>query len=313
MSVNNDAMAFLNDAAAIQAIAGLAQDAAGAVDEHALRMESPPHGLPASVPIVIRGGKAPAFESVKKLFEEWRTAPDRRRGTAKVATRASFIDLVCRHKTADSVLFASTLWPSPHIMAIVNYHKIGGDADNADHRIRYEFPLTEEFKLWCEKEANPMGQAEFAHFIEDNIADLSVALESEVAKFEDLFKTKFAIPTDMIALSRGLRVNVEEKVSGHFMTQSGEAEIKFSTEHKGSDGQALIVPGLFMLSLPVFLDGQDVRIPARLRYRIKDGQVVWTYHLYKWRDALRERVVADLAIAQQQTGLPAYEGAPETA
>ena len=299
------------DAEAIKVFAELAADAAGDVQVCDISIVDNV-GLPNTIAAAFRSGKNAGVSSVKALFEEWREKPERRKGTAGVTTLASFIDLVNLHKSEHSALFAKTTWPEPALTAVIDYHS-GKAADNCEHRIKYAFPLTDEFKAWIENNGKALGQFEFAAFVEDRIADMSVAMEPEVEEFEKLFRTKFAIPTEMIDLSRGLRINVEERVTNAFMMQSGEAEIQFSAEHKDSKGAKLVVPGLFMLCLPIFIDGSVVRIPARLRYRVipGEGAIKWTYNLYRWEYWLRQRVQSDFAIAIKQTQLNAFEGAPE--
>lgn len=66
-----------------------------------------------------------------------------------------------------------------------------------------------------------------------------------------------------------------------------------------------------MISVPAFIDGEAVRIPARLRYRIAGGDIKWFYQLYRWQFYLREQVGRDLREAATKTGLPCFEGAPE--
>ncbi|TIO37463.1 MAG: DUF2303 family protein, partial [Mesorhizobium sp.] len=93
-------------------------------------------GLPAGVPVAF-DRKAQAFKSVKGLIEEFRQAPDRRKGTATVETLASFIALVDRHKDENSVLFGKTVWPDPKLTAVLDYDKQGVAARNRSHRIVY--------------------------------------------------------------------------------------------------------------------------------------------------------------------------------
>ena len=308
----NENIYHLGEGEAVKQIIAIAQDASGAIlKPEELKPAAGVHGLPESFPFAVRTGKNPELLSLRKLWEEYRTAPERRDGTARVTTLASFIDLVNRHKDAHSVLFAQTLWPDPALTAVIDYHQTDGAARFGQHRIAYKFPLTREFQAWAQQNQKPMGQAEFAGFVEDRIADLSVALDSEATTYETLFRTKFAVPTDLVELARGLSINVGSKVKNAFRTQSGEAEITFETEHTKANGEPLHVPGLFMLSLPVFVDGGEVRIPARLIYRVEEGKILWSYRLYKWEEALRTRVVNDLNVAAKQTELPAFEGAPE--
>jgi len=296
---------------AIRAVERLAKEAAGGLIAAEIKPPAGAVGLPEAVPVLFKAGANPELVSVAGELAKWRTAPECRQGQAVVTTLSSFIALAVRHKDAHSAIFARTLWPDPALTAVIDYHQTDGAARYGKHRVHYAFPLTEEFKRWVASENKPMSQKEFAEFIEDNIMDLSVAMEAEAKTYEDQFRTKFAVPTDLIALSRGLEVNVGASIKNQVRLQSGEMSVRFDTTHTGADGQPLVIPGLFMLSLRAFIDGSEVRIPARLRYRPKDGGVVWFYQLYKWQDALRDRVVADAAVAQQQTGLPLYEGAPE--
>lgn len=300
------------DAEAIKVFADLAQKAAGKMTFAEIKPPEGSVGLPDSVLVGLIDGQSPKMLPLREAFDAWRRKPERRTGVAKTTTLASFIDLVELHKGDNSALFAKTTWPEPSLTAVIDYHS-KEEADNCAHRIHYAFPLTDEFKAWIGGNGKPFNQIDFATFVEDRIADMSAPMDGEIAEYEKLFRSKFALPTEMIDLSRGLRVNVEERVTNAFMMQSGESELQFSTEHRDSKGEKLVVPGLFMLCLPVFIDGSVVRIPARLRYRVVPGEgtILWSYNLYRWEVLLRERVSSDFAIAAKQTGLPSFEGAPE--
>ena len=296
---------------AVRAIETLAKSATAKFVATSLTPPSDAPGLPKVVPAYLREGPAPVIVGYRDELEKWRFAPERRKGTAKVTTLAAFIGLTARHKDEHSALFARTQWPGPSLTSVIDYHQTDAVARFGEHRVVYEFPLTPEFQTWIKYNQKELGQGAFAEFIEENIADLSVAMPGEVEQFEKLFKVKFAVPTDLIELSRGLEIVADSRVKNVVRLQSGEAQIAFDTTHKGANGEPLNVPGLFLLSLRVFVDGSEVRIPARLRYRLRDGAIFWAYSLYKWEDALRSRVVSDAAIAAQQTALPLYEGAPE--
>ncbi|WP_428978554.1 hypothetical protein [Chenggangzhangella methanolivorans] len=66
-----------------------------------------------------------------------------------------------------------------------------------------------------------------------------------------------------------------------------------------------------MVAVPAFVDGEAVRIPARLRYRLGGGDIKWFYQLYRWEFWLREQVQNDLERAGKETALPTFEGVPE--
>lgn len=267
-------------------------------------------GLPASVPVAF-DRKAQAFRSVKSLVEDFRNAPDRRKGTATVDTLDSFISLVNRHKDERSALFGRCVWPDPKLTAVIDYDDAAGEARNRQHRIVYAFPLTEEFKTWVEMNAKPMPQDVFAAFLEEHSAELSSPTDGERSEYERLFNEKMATPSEVVALSRHLEVFVAARVKNGIRLQTGERTVEFTEEHQNSKGEAVVIPGIFMVSVPAFIDGDPVRIPARLRYRIVSGDIKWFYQLYRWEFYLREQVGYDLKTAATETDLPAFEGAPE--
>jgi len=268
-------------------------------------------GLPDKVPLVIDTRPGGTVGMLANILENYRQRPARRKGIAKVTTLASFIDLANRHKSEHSALFASTRWPGPSLTAVINYHELQGTPANLDHRVVYDFPITDEMKAWIEFNGNLLEQAKFAEFLEEHAAELAAPLQAEVNEYERLFKERFATPNHLIALSRNLEVYVGAKVKRGERLQSGERTVEFVEEHTNGKGEKVEIPGIFMVSVPAFLDGDPVRIPARLRYRIAGGSIHWGYQLYRWEYWLRNQVQTDLLRAAEKTGLPAFEGDPE--
>jgi hypothetical protein len=120
-----------------------------------------------------------------------------------------------------------------------------------------------------------------------------------------------ATPSELIMLSRHLEVFVSAKAKQGVRLQTGERVVEFTEEHQNAKGEKIVIPGIFIVSVPAFVDGDAVRIPARLRYRISGGEIKWFYQLYRWETYLREQVGYDLKEAAKKTDLPAFEGAPE--
>lgn len=263
--------------------------------------------------------------SLKALIEEFRQRPAQRTGKATAQTLASFIALTVRHMDDDSAVFADMTWTAPKFTAVIDYHRrameehgeavadIGHEPRWLKHTIGYTFPLGEDWKLWVEQNGKPMKQGDFAAFIEDRIADLSAATDSEKDELEYLFKCKIADPFEVLQLSRGLSISVDAKVTRAQNLTTGEAEIQYSEVHNDSGGQKLTVPGLFMVALPVFYGGAPVRLPARLRYRVSGGNIVWFFQLWRPDVYVTEQIRKDRDAVAVETGLPVYEGAPEEA
>ncbi|VTZ49483.1 conserved hypothetical protein [Methylocella tundrae] len=268
-------------------------------------------GIPSKVPALIKYGEKPEIVALDNFFSAHRTAPQRRAGTAEVTTLASFCDLVNRHKDEHSAIFAKTSWPDPSLTALIDYHQTDKTARFGCHRIHYAFPLTDEFKTWMRGNGLAMAQGDFALFLEEHAAELSAPLDAERTEYELLFKERFAAPIEVINLSRNLEIYVGQKIKRAERLQTGERTVVFETQHSDAKGEPVDIPGIFMVSVRAFVDGDPVRIPARLRYRSGGGEIKWSYALYRPEYWLRCQVQDDLATAAALTGLPTFEGAPE--
>lgn len=304
------------EGATVEAVAALAREASAPVVLQ-IPTKGLGRGLPDQVPVLWDRHEQ---KVISLLAEIHAAAPALERvGTSTTTTLSSFCDLVNRHKDDGSVIFAKTDWPEPKLTAVIDYHKGGEthEARHGKHRIVYPFPLTDEFKVWVGSNRKAFKQADFAEFMEEHAAELASPDTYEISTFEPLFKERFGTPAEIIDLSRHLEVNVGAKMKSAVRNASGERQMVFETEHTGVNGEPIDIPGIFIVSVPPFLSGDSepevVRIPARLRYRAVGGEVVWFYQLYRWEFFLRERVQGDLAAAVKQTGLPAFEGAPEMA
>lgn len=269
-------------------------------------------GLPPNVPILIDHRPSGLARGIRDIVESYRTQPERRKGTLKTTTLESFIAAVNRHKDADSVVFAKTSWPQPSLTAVIDYHTAAGGPRWGQHHIGYDFPITPELKAWIENNGKPMQQADFAAFLEEHAAELTAPYDAERIEYERLFKERFALPNELIDLSRSLEVFVNAKVKSANRLQSGERVIEFTEEHMNGKGEKIDIPGLFMTQMRAFVDGDPVQILARLRYRAAAGGVSWFYQLYRWDVALRQRVQNDLLLVAKGTGLQTFEGFPET-
>ena len=266
----------------------------------------------AGVPVAVlpKGNGSSEIQSVKRLVDEWRTSPERRRGVAQAFTLRSFTDLVNRHKDGHSAIFAQIVASEPKLLAVIDYHQTDGEPRFGEHRIAYDYPISDEWRAWRGKDGAVLSQLDFAAFIEDRVAELASPEADECSMYEGLFQTKIALPTELIQLSRGIAVNVDSKVKEIRNLQSGEAQIIYDEVHKDGAGKPLTIPGLFIIQIPMFVGGNVIRIVARLRYRRQEG-MKWFYHLYRWQDAMREHLLHDLAFVSAETELPVFEGKPE--
>lgn len=271
-------------------------------------------GKPIKV-LVAPGGEV---SSVKDLLDEYRTAgPERARGTVVLHDLSSFVQLAIRFRDEGSVIFADRSDPAaPSLTAVFDYSRGNGAPPRfGDHRALYPFPLSDEWKAWTAADKKPMSQAAFAEFLEGRIADVVdplSALETTTEIMESLL-CKFASPARLVDLARSLTVRVESIVANQQNLASGESTLRYDTVHTDERGAPLDVPGAFLISIPVFRSDVRYQLAARLRYRVKEGKVMWWLELYRSAETFDHAFSQACLVATANTTLPLYFGAPEAA
>lgn len=205
------------------------------------------------------------------------------------------------------------------------------------HRAHYDFPLSPEFKAWMAMNGQAMSQGNFAAFLEERALDIEPppvndgwfsgqapapgedASPEERKRFEfmDLLHTMtsrlngtWGGPERLMDLSRGLRVNENNKVASASNLNNGTGSIVFESEHTDEKGEKVDVPNLFLISIPIFKNGPKYLMPVRLRYRAK-GQVTWFYDTYRHDKVFDHAFDEAVTRVANETGLPVFIGQPE--
>lgn len=257
------------------------------------------------------------LQSVEKFIEEMREKPKRRKGTLTAYDLESFVALTNGFKSENSVMFGTTSVTETSFTAalksVLNFDPASPnntEADNGDHVVGYAFPLSNELKVWLGKNKTPFNAKEFAEFLEDNIADLIIP---KVDGFKTQFgdeRPAFASPSKIFELSRGIEVRVDEKVSNYFRNADGSFNLQYTQENKDAAGNALKLPEWFCLGVPVFDGGEVYQIPMRLKFRVKEGQVAWSFDMYRKNDTFNAAFADACDQATKETDLPLFNGSP---
>lgn len=255
------------------------------------------------------------LESAKDLLDDYLERPERRKGTAKLGDLQSFIAHANRFKDTGSALFADPTPTRPSLTSVLDYHQgAGGQPRFGKHRGVYEFPLSDEWKIWTGRASKPMAQAEFGEFLENYVTDvLDPAGAGPTAK--DLAATigcHFASPSKLLELSRGFSVNVGTKVRNAQNLSTGEISVQYQVEHADDAGALLKVPGAFLVGLPVFKAGAPYQLAVRLRYALRDGSVAWRFELHRADRVFDHAFNEACTKATADTDLPLFVGAPES-
>lgn len=272
----------------------------------------------------------PTVQLVDNLDDTRRKdGPLRPRTTLKVHTLAAFLVALDRYYQADrTVVYADTLSGAPSLEAVFDddqlhdgYKKsLDGLSDLEarrplpawrEHRARYEFPLSDEWKAWVGSAGKPMDQATFATWLEDRVLDVvdPIGANDVTRDLAEQLRVTMASASKLLDLSRGLAVKLEETIAQVVLLDSGETQMQWKTEHKDELGERIRVPNGFAIAIPVFVGGPTVEVLVRLRYKAAGGKVAWRVEPVRLRKALEEAVqTAALAVAAHKEGVTVIEG-----
>jgi uncharacterized protein YfdQ (DUF2303 family) len=254
------------------------------------------------------------LESLKRFTDEYLRHPERKRGTAQLKELGSFIDHVNRHKDGSSVIFADPHPERPKLLAVYDYNHPGtGEPRWGEHRAKYGFPLSDEWKAWRAADNQEMPQKKFAAFLEDRIVDLlDPSTATKAAKeLAQQIGCAFGTPGKVLEVSRGLSVVVEAKLADHHTLSSGETQVTYHESHSDTTGKPISVPGAILLGIPVFKGGDRFEIGARLRYRAPASGLVWWFTLYRTDRIFDFAFKEALKKVAEATSLPVLIGKPE--
>lgn len=158
-----------------------------------------------------------------------------------------------------------------------------------------------------------MSQLNFAMFIEQNVLDLAEPpapdKESPALKEIRMRCGGFYAPVNkMVELSKGIAVRADERAVIKHDLNTGEATINFSSEHTDVNGDAVKVPNMFVIVIPVLEGGKAYQLPCRLRYRLNNGSIIWWYEVINLDKAIELAVNEELEAIKEKIGLPVYYG-----
>jgi uncharacterized protein YfdQ (DUF2303 family) len=279
------------------------------VEVHTLA--DPRGGKGALVAVVPTGKK---IEPLEAMLAVGRDKPVRRTGTAKIRDIASFVAHVNAFKDENSAIFVVDDPAEPRMLAIYDYNAKGPIGTTEPrfgaHRAEYLPQISDQWDAWTEMEAKPMLQGDFAAFIEDRIGDIVLVDGDHINEISELLDARVGGPSKLLALSRGLQVSVNSTVGNAVTLATGEVQIQFTETHTDA-GAPITTPNLFFAGIPVFHGGEAYQVPIRIRYRLREGKIQWSYNIYRadkiFDDAfkgLRDTVTKECDVA-------VYAGEPE--
>lgn len=274
-----------------------------------------------------------SYSIMEKELEPFRNNPSFRRGTATMTSLDSFIAHVNRFGDEDSAVFANDDRASPSLLAVLDYHRAdtltsGGEDEPAAsrvhgeyrhglHRTAFAFPVSDQWTAWHKGNGTPMGMAEFAVFLEDNVLDVAdVTKPPESAKrFVEMNggEGKIADWSILNKLAKGLTIYENAVVTEAVNLASGEGVLTLASSHDTEiePGVKITVPTMFFVEIPIFREGALYRLPVRLRYRKDRTGVTFWYELWRADRAFLDAFHEAIAKVDSETEATIFYGKPE--
>lgn len=198
----------------------------------------------------------------------------------------SFCDYVKRYQdTEKTVVFADE--SAGQFVAVLDYHDGEvGDRGQCEHVANYKCPLTENWIAWKGSDGKTFNQVALGRFLEKNLSDITTPRGA-----------------DMLQLALNLEVHKSAVFESGIRLDNGQRQFRYTEEVRGTNKAGeILIPDVFILKLPIFLDGPLHEILARFRYELKDGVLVLAYELVNPQEALRQAAKQVTAIIKE--GLP---------
>lgn len=229
-------------------------------------------------------------------LENMLVQPVRKRGTVSVTDSGGFITYMNRHCEDGTLVYADIDHSgSFKLVGVINDHS-GEEPGWRDHTCTMDRKQSVEWGRWIGKNKSAMSQADFAAWIEDNLADIA-ATEG--------------MPTggDMLAMSLGFERTSEKRLKSKVNLQSGSFRLEYIDDEDKDTRTSMEVFSRFSIGIPVFENSTSAyQIDARLKYRESSGKVSFWFELIRPDKAFRQAVEDELCAIAGATGLSIING-----
>lgn len=222
--------------------------------------------------------------------------PRRAKGSARTDDLASFVAYLARHCTGSSVVWIdlNPLTSTLRLHAVIDDHATSVPGWRS-HTVSYTPRASVEWATWLAGNAKPLGQAEFAAWMENQLADVA---------------TVEGLPTgaDMLAMLIDFEAKQDMRIKSTVRLQSGGVQLEYVDTDDAATISRMRVFDRFAIGIPAFWGGDRYRIDARLRYRAAEGKVKFWFELIRpdrVLDAAAHDIISKLQEALAESGIEA--------
>lgn len=196
-------------------------------------------------------------------LEELRDFPLRIEQKTVHTTAISFIEYYNNFSDANSVIMIND--ESNEFIAYLDYHQ-PDQPDWKAHQSRFKLKPTVEWNNWQQNDKKTMSQTDFGNFIETNLEEIITPSGAE-----------------MLEIALSIQAKTEVKFSQAQRLDNGQMQFTYHEDINGTAGTKgqLKIPQTFVIGLKLYEGGEPYQIEARLRYRIKEGELSMWYELIR--------------------------------
>ncbi|KCX62654.1 DUF2303 family protein [Acinetobacter pittii] len=242
-------------------------------------------------------------------FKELLARPINLEQSVSLNTAKDFIAYVTRYADKNSLVFVDVL--EGKFKAVLDYHEVEKETNtgavlsprHGKHIARFVAEKTPEFKKIEDKSGEKFSQTNFALFLEDVMPYIN---QPDAAVLYEIVQTLNA------------KTNVDFK-SG-IRTDNGQVQLTYNETIEARAGTAgnLTIPEQIVFGIQVHRGGNHYALPARFRYRIKEGVITFWYDLDQLEKAIEKsmedtveyvrhgKTVGNDEVQGQLNGIPSY-------
>ncbi|MBN3848181.1 DUF2303 family protein [Paraburkholderia sp. Ac-20342] len=231
-------------------------------------------------------------------------APLRKTANVRLHNTTDFIGYVKRHGSlTDSTVWCKADYPTGHVDFTAILNDNGEDPTKSawrDHRAFFKPEFSEEWKRWIGQHKQPMNQVDFASFLEENMKDIAGPIADE------------ALPTgsQMLEMALQFEANQDSRFKSAVRLQNGGINLSFVQDDDDGTLAQMKLFERFSIGIPVFRNGDAYRVDARLRYRVRDQKLTFTFELVRFDKVLEAAANGVIETIRAQTGNPFFFGDP---
>lgn len=234
-------------------------------------------------------------DTILQYLDEEPTIPTRLKATPVFHDAPSLIAYVKAYDCSPRI-FADV--EASKVVAILDYHTDGlteVEARHCEHRATYQPKASEEWKVWIAKNGKPMGQTEFAEFIENNRPDF---LTPDAARMLEVASS--------MEVTKGVQFKSAKRLS------DGQVQFQYIEQIDGQAGMKgeMGIPQSFTVGLRPYLGCEKRAVEARFRYRLDGGDLKVWFDLFRPVEIQREAFDGILKRIADETGYPVALGIP---